>query len=55
MKLIANDYGTYQNNDNFEIWAIGKDKVIKAISTKNLKFLELCGIQRGFHLTGILI
>ena len=31
------EYGTYQNNDNFEIWAIGKDKVIKAIQHK--KFL----------------
>ena len=31
------DYGTYQNNDNFEIWAIGKDKVIKAIQDKKFK------------------
>tara|TARA_A100001015_G_C15034098_1_gene734962 strand:- start:3088 stop:3675 length:588 start_codon:yes stop_codon:yes gene_type:complete len=36
------NYGTFQNNDNFEIWAMGKDKVIKAI--KHKKF-QISGIM----------
>ena len=31
------DYGTFQNNSYFDVWAIGKDKVIKAIIHKNFK------------------
>lgn len=31
------DYGAFQNNDDFEVWGKGKDKVIKAIKHKKFK------------------
>ena len=31
------DYGTFNNNDNFDIWAAGKDKIVKAIKHKKFR------------------